>query len=278
MMNNILKQSEDSIDLRALLQNISTHKILIIVMTSCITLLGVVYTFAKTPTYEVKAILEIGSYRDNTLLETPLSVIKKLEISQQANKSISDEGSLDRVIFLKGSENLLELVVIAPSNEKAIKKLEKILSEIKERHQNLLNAYITQIYKEIKRLEEQREELRNEKQALMNFITHKTEILEHVVKDNLVVAVMHMINLNNKSLELSDIKMKIFSLDNQIKELEFTVSSNNIKSTGIIDQIMTNNESIKPRKAGIIAITFISGFIFSLFITFFLTLQSRKND
>lgn len=275
----MLKQSEDSIDLRELLQNIRTHKILIIVITSSITLLGVVYAFVKTPTYEVKAILEIGSYRDNTLIESPLSVIKKLEISQQANKNTSnEESSLDRIVLLKGSENFLELVVSSPSNAEAIKKLEKIISEIKERHQNLLNAYVTPIHKEIKRLEQQREELRNEKQALMNFITHKTEILEHVTKDNLAVAVIYMIDLNNKSLELSNMKMKIFSLENQIKELEFTASSNNIKSTGIIDQIMINNEPIKPRKAGVIAIFFISGFILSLFITFFLALKSRKND
>lgn len=277
-MDSILKQSEDSIDLRELLQNISTHKILIIVLTSCITFLGVVYAFVKTPTYEAKAILGIGSYSDNTLLETPFSVIKKLEINQQTNKSTSDESSLDRIIPLKGSENLLELVVIAPSNEKAIKKLERITLEIKERHQNLLNAYVTPINKEIKRLEQQREELKNEKQALMNFIANKTEIFEHIAKDNLAVAVIYMIDLNNKSLELSDMKMKIFTLDNQIKELELTISSKNIKSTGIVEQIMTNDEPIKPRKAGIIAIAFISGFISSLFIAFFLALRSRKND
>lgn len=278
-MNSMLKQSEDSIDLRELLQSISTHKILIIVLTSCITLLGVVYAFVKTPTYEVKAILEIGSYSDNTLLETPFSVIKKLEISQQTNKSTSrEESSLDRIVPLKGSENFLELVVSAPSNAEAIKKLEKIISEIQERHQNLLNAYVTPINKEIKRLEQQREELRNEKQALTNFIAHKTEVLEHIAKDNLAVAVIYMIDLNNKSLELSDMKMKIFTLDNQIKELELTISSKNIKSTGIVEQIMTNDEPIKPRKAGIIAIAFISGFISSLFIAFFLVLRSRKND
>lgn len=276
-MNNVLKQSEDTIDLRELLQSIIAHKILIIVLTSSITLFGVIYAFVKTPTYEVKAILEIGSYSDNTLLETPFSVIKKLEINQQTNKSTSDESSLDRIIPLKGSENLLELVVIAPSNEKAIQKLERITLEIKERHQNLLNAYVIPINKEIKRLEQQREELRSEKQALTNFIAHKTEILEHIVKDNLAVAVIYMIELNNKALELSDMKTKIYTLDSKIRELELTISSRNIKSTEMIEQIMTHNEPIKPKKVGIIAIALISGFLLSIFVALFLALRSRKD-
>lgn len=48
-MNSVLKQREDEIYLRELLQSIIVHKILIIVLTSFITLFGLVYTFVKTP-------------------------------------------------------------------------------------------------------------------------------------------------------------------------------------------------------------------------------------
>lgn len=277
-MTNILHTSEDSIDFKELLKNIGTYKILIIFLTSGITLLGVIYTFIKTPVYEVKAILEIGSYNDNTLFETPFSIIKKLEISQHTNRSKNGESSLERVAPLKGSENFLELVVLAPSNEAAIQKIEKIIFDIKERHKNLLNAYVAPINREIKRLEQQREELKNEKQALSKFIDHKTEILERITKENLSVAVISMIELNNKTLELSDLKTKISALDNQIKELELTVSSRNIKPTEIVEQIMTNNEPIQPNKVRIIATAVIIGFILSIFIAFFLALRNKKND
>lgn len=278
-MNNVLKQSEDTIDLRELFQSIIAHKILIIVLTSGITLFGVIYAFVKTPTYEVKAILEIGSYSDNTLLENPSTLIKRLEIRQFVNKKPDDQCRLGRVFVVKGSENLLELVVIAPSNEEAIKKLDLLISEIQERHQNLLNSYLLAVKNEIKKLEQQREILSNEKQNLLNSMTKKIEILDRITKENPVMAAIYMIDLNNKALTLSDLNNKIFiELNNQIRELELTISSQSIKSTGIIEQVVQVEESSKSKKVGaIISIAFASGLCFSIFVALFLALRSRKD-
>lgn len=54
---------EDEIDLRELLRTIIRYKKFIVVITVCVTLFAVVYSFLKTPIYEVKVLLEIGDYK-----------------------------------------------------------------------------------------------------------------------------------------------------------------------------------------------------------------------
>ena len=54
-------KNEDEIDLRELFQTIKKRKKMIYVITGVITLLAVVYAFVLVkPTYEVKAMIEIG--------------------------------------------------------------------------------------------------------------------------------------------------------------------------------------------------------------------------
>ena len=56
---------EDEIDLRELFRTIMDSKKLIILITSVITILAVIYAYTATPLYEAKALIEIGNYKVN---------------------------------------------------------------------------------------------------------------------------------------------------------------------------------------------------------------------
>jgi len=56
-------QNKDEIDLRELFNTIAKNKKIIFLVTFIITALAIIYAYSKTPIYEVKALIEIGSYK-----------------------------------------------------------------------------------------------------------------------------------------------------------------------------------------------------------------------
>jgi len=274
---------EDEIDLRELLRTIIRYKKFIVVITVCVTLFAVVYSFLKTPIYEVKAILEIGYFTNtntNTFLESPANLIQRLELNYIDNQKESKETSfLSKALLIKGTNNLVELVIEAQSNEEGLKKLNAIVDEVKLRHQKVIEAYLKQMHIKISNIQAQKEELLVEKEKLSNFISNKTLMVDQILKDNPAVAAIYSIELNNKSLELTELKNKIYTLNNQLSDLELLIAPSNVKETSFLGNITKSNKPVKPKKTLIVVVACVTGFILSIFMIFlFEMFRSPTNE
>ena len=74
---------EDEIDLRELFQTLWDKKLFIVVFTTLVTVLAVVYALMKTPIYEATALVEIGNYKLNNnkvQLDSANQLSKKLNV------------------------------------------------------------------------------------------------------------------------------------------------------------------------------------------------------
>ena len=244
---------EDEIDLRELFKTLWAKKIFIVVVTLFVTVGAFVYSIAKTPIYEVRAVVEVGSFNSNSnsnsnsnYIENPQNLIKKILIINQENIKINRTSSLKDVTLVKSTPNLIEITVNSISVVEGKDFLEKIIQQIKNEHNEKINSYKSLINVNIDNLKAQ------------------TKLLEQ----------------NENKFEGS-IATK-FDLISKINELELLISPHNIRTTELIGEIITNENPIKPKKALIVTVAFVSGFILSIFLVFFIEFikgfKEEKND
>lgn len=271
--------NNDEIDLRELWLTVVKHKKFIGLMTSCVTILAVVFVFMKTPIYEIKAILEIGFFNTSTFFETPTNLVKKLEQNYIDNQGESQEKTLlTKVSLVKGSINLVELVVEAQSNNEALAKLLFIEEDVKQKHKQIIESYLNQINIKISNLKAQKEDLLQEKEKLNEFIHTKTNLIDKILKDNAAVAAVYSIELNNKTLELTELKNKIYTLNSQISDLEILLAPSSLKETSILGEITKSDKPVKPKKALLVVVSFVTGLILSTFLVFIIEMFRKQNN
>ena len=84
----------------------------------------------------------------------------------------------------------------------------------------------------------------------------------------------------------SEIKFKkdnlVTTQVNQLQEQKLLVKSlmlpHNYKNTAVVGKIITNNYPVKPKKKLIVIVAFVTGFILSIFLVFFLEfIRDDKN-
>ncbi|QOG12098.1 Wzz/FepE/Etk N-terminal domain-containing protein [Arcobacter sp. FWKO B] len=245
MQENRQYIQEDEIDLKELFKTIWDKRIFVSIFSILVTFGAAVYALLLTPTYEVKAVLEIGSYsqsNSNTnninptsnLIENTQNLIKRLEVVYINNASKDDIAIVNQITVVRNTLNLIEISVLSDTNEKAIQKLSVIVDKIKLEHKELINRYRLLISENINNLKQQKIELEKE---------------------------------NNKFDGSLAIK---YQLTSKINELELLISSHNIKETDIIGSFIVNKSPIKPKKSLIVTVAFVTGFILSIFLLFFM--------
>lgn len=282
--NRVIKSNnQDEIDLKDVWKIVIKRKYYIVLITLGVTFLAIFYAYTKKPTYEAKALFEVGYYSSgygsaNTLLENPSILVKRIEVEHINNRSEKEEATLEQVFIPKGSNNIIELVTHASSNDEAVQKIIMIEQEIKERHQVLLDSYLSFMRQKMENIQTQRDELVVEKNLLNELIIEKAKSIDKIAQNNPAVAAIYSIDLNSKSSELTLLKSKIYALNAQLTEFSNSVLTNNIKPTMMIGNITMNKYPIKPKKSIIVVVAFISGFILSLFSIFLIEFLSKKND
>ncbi|MBP6498041.1 MAG: hypothetical protein KA253_05145 [Campylobacteraceae bacterium] len=282
--NRVIKSNnQDEIDLKDVWKIVIKRKYYIVLITLGVTFLAIFYAYTKKPTYEAKALFEVGYYSSgygsaNTLLENPSILVKRIEVEHINNRSEKEEATLEQVFIPKGSNNIIELVTHASSNDEAVQKIIMIEQEIKERHQVLLDSYLSFMRQKMENIQAQRDDLVVEKNFLNELIIEKAKSIDKIAQNNPVLAAIYAIDLNSKSSELALLKSKIYALNTQLTEFSNSVLTNNIKPTMMIGNITMNKYPIKPKKSIIVVVAFISGFILSLFSIFLIEFLSKKND
>ena len=142
---------EDEIDLRELFDTIMRRKKFIMVFTFIVTVLAIIYSLTKTPIYEARALVEIGSYKlhnnnnnnnNKAYLDNGSQLVQKLNllfIDRYKNKKDLKAKIVSISIPKKGAKTFIEIKSEAISNELAKKEITKVISFIKEQHQKILD-------------------------------------------------------------------------------------------------------------------------------------------
>mgnify|MGYP000234582486 FL=1 len=135
-MQNKEQIIEDEIDLRELFKTIWEKKIFILLFTSIVTIISIVYVFLKNPTpvYQGRTYIEIGQVQSQTFgadyldSSVNLSEILKLELKIATN-------------IPKGTQNLLEISSNNQNKEEIKKSLEKAVEFVINRHKEKAKFY-----------------------------------------------------------------------------------------------------------------------------------------
>lgn len=305
---------EDEIDLREIFKSIFERKYFILIFTLMITILAIIYVSIKTPIYEAKAVIEIGSYKTESdevrVVDNLNEFSKKLStifIDLRKN-DIEKESEITNISISKGMKNYIEISSQAISNDLALKEIEAVLSFTKDEHGKFLNdikeknkIQISNIDNSVKNLQEQ----------IVN-IDRKIELYEKNVinlEEQMKFVLESLKNINSldpsiaalKSMEKRDISNDIISNKSQLfdlmikkesisnleinklierkKILESLTLDYNIKNSDIVGKIQINDYPVKPKKTLVVVVSFVTGFILSIFIIFFMQfIQGLKKE
>lgn len=241
MEKEIRTIQEDEIDLKELFKTLWQKRVFIVVFTFIITVLGVVFAFTKTPIYEAKVVIEIGKI-NNSMIENTQNLIKKLKILYK-DKDSEQVTKVTKINDIKKTNDLLEISVQSNSNESALEKLKEIISSIKKEHSEKIKLHKNYILKNIENLEKQKTLLESTKDDFEEKNKIKFELLSKI---------------DNLKLEIADEK---------------------ILETKILGKFITSKYPIKPKKKLIVVVSFVTGFILSIFLVFFIQfIKSFKED
>ena len=305
---------EDEIDLREIFKSIFERKYFILIFTLIITILAIIYVSIKTPIYEAKAVIEIGSYKTESdevrVVDNLNEFSKKLStifIDLRKN-DIEKESEITNISISKGMKNYIEISSQAISNDLALKEIEAVLSFTKDEHGKFLNdikeknkIQISNIDNSVKNLQEQIVNIDRKielyEKNVINLEEQMKFVLESLKNINSLdpsIAALKLMGkrdisndiISNKS-QLFDLMIKKESISNleinklieRKKILESLTLDYNIKNSDIIGKIQINDYPVKPKKALVVVVSFVTGFILSIFIIFFMQfIQGLKKE
>ncbi|RXI33802.1 hypothetical protein CP964_05145 [Arcobacter defluvii] len=297
---------EDEIDLKELFKTIWNKRVFILIVTSVITLLTIVYVNIKTPIYEVKALIEIGTYKTETNQNISIDdadiLAKKLStIFIDLRKNINDkEFEITKTIPLKGMKNFIEISSEAKSNTDAINGLNEVIEYIKKDHLLILNDIKEKNEAELKNLELTIKNIKEDKivnidkkielytQNILNLeeqMKYVTEVLQNITKLDPSISALKLMEKRDISNAIIENKSTLFDLTEQKENLlnvqinkllerkklfEALLLPYNLKNSEIVGKILVDDKPIKPKKLLIIVVAFVTGFILAIFAVFFM--------
>ena len=290
---------EDEIDLRELFQIIWNKKILIIFFTLFITIISGFYIHSKTPIYEVKSYIEIG-FIDKEILEDSNSIEQKLRVIFSMDDFNIELNNLENGIVsfikqIKNVKNLLEIKTEAYSNQVALTKNKEVLNYLQNLYEPKIEQYKVIINNDILNTKREINFIQEKMKSIYEKIVLNTDSLNNYIKEvnklnktlesdksssSLIISIQ-LLNYQNliantqneiKDLELQiiELKTRTTQLNEKIEILSFKRSEQNLSNMRLLGEYILNNNPIKPKKSLTITVSFISGFIVSIFLVFLL--------
>ena len=305
---------EEEIDLKDLFKTIWDRRIFVLVFTAVLTILAIVYVIIKTPIYEAKALVEIGNYKSyqdgkaeqTIILDDANELSKKLSmifIDLKKNDK-NKEFEITKIATSKGMKNFIEISSESTSNDLATKGLNeiitytqnihsKLLKDVKEKNDleikninflisNIQNDKIVNIEKKIdlynKNIINLEEQMKSVTETLKNMNTLDYSITALKLMEKRDISNEIIVN-KSKLYDFIEQKENITNIDlNKLLErkklLETLSLPHNFKNTEVVGNILTDDNPIKPKKALIVVVAFVTGFILAIFIVFIMQFVS----
>jgi len=240
---------EDTIDLRELWATLMKRKVLVLIATSVITILAIVYVLVKTPKYEASALIEIGNYKlnnnnnnnnnKNVLLDDASQLVKKLNVLYiDMFKGVEGkEVEITSIVVPKNQTNFISIKALGLDNEIAKKEILKVLSYIQQKHQKILDDVKRRRELEIKNIEStinsiQTKELKSiedkielVRKDLKNTIFEKNELernIKNLKKSDPSWLALNIMQKRDLSRYIAELELSLIDLDNEKTVLQTT--------------------------------------------------------
>ncbi len=281
MQNNTQYIQEDKIDLKELFAVLKRRKKLIWSVTALLTLLALVYVFVAKPVYEVKTMIEVGQI-DAKPIDNVNDIKQKLSYKYQVNVK-GKKIELPRVKTIsvpKKSDRILSLIIHSNNNEEGIKYIQTVINKIETQYKEKTDAY-TNSQKELITLT--REDIKENTASLTQMKKELDKYSQKIVSlksEDAALAGIYALQIGQKQTQLQNLKKYISQLKTKEQKLKLSITPLMIKPTHIVGEIETLDKPIKPKKLLIVIIAFITGFMLSVFLAFFLEFirNSREKE
>ena len=284
MNNQTVPLAEDTIDLRELFQTLKRRKKMILLITLLVTLLAVIYAWTAKPVYEVKAMIEVGKLEAGTKNEQSLDNVadikQKLEyIYGVKSKKKRAYPKVKSIGVNKQAKAVFTVAVEGHSNKEAIGLIKKIIQKIEKTYHEKIDTYIN-TKKELIALTKgdiatAKQNLKKIEETLDNY---SQKIMNITAKDA-ALAGIYTIQISQNQTRLQALQARISALKANIYTRELSITPLRIKPTHIVGKVEVLNKPVKPKKVLIVVVAFITGFMFAVFLVFFLEfLRSFKEE
>ncbi|MFP4487474.1 MAG: Wzz/FepE/Etk N-terminal domain-containing protein [Campylobacterales bacterium] len=289
---------EDEIDLRELFKTIWKKRFFIVGFTAVVTIIALIYAFfIAKPVYEGRAVLEMGymtKYKNTpdgyVAVQEPLDSVrrlsKELEIlyievpkTQKGDPDAKGFVSVASVGAMKGQDNFLEIVLNASDNNMITSRVDEILAYINKKEKEKIDNQLQAMNGKLKLIDEQIKIIEKSQgsgipDGAKSDIEESIEAIDKI--EALSTRYPGKINLNIDSAMLEYVtsskleSIELLKLKEQRENLVKTISDDGFKQTEIVGQILLNDHPIKPKKKLIVVVAFVTGFILSIFLVFFM--------
>ena len=179
-MSEKIVNYEDEIDLRELIKTLWIYKYLILIFTSFITILSIIYVLQKNPTpiYKGSLYMEIGTIQDKNfqpvIIENASDLAYILNLEFDVKAVVPKEVSINKYLQTK----LIEISFENEDKNKIRETLEKIKDYIVEKHKKDTKYYENIIMtKQIGDIKISNEEINKPKKALIVSISFVTAFI-----------------------------------------------------------------------------------------------------
>lgn len=135
-MQNEKYLQEDEIDLRELFKTLWKHKIFILVFTSMVTFIALIYVLLKNPIpiYQGKMYLEIGKIQDKNF--APMSIEKVTDLAYILNLEFKVNSNIPKSTF-----NLIEITFDNIDKNVISETLTRVKGFVLDKHKKLISFY-----------------------------------------------------------------------------------------------------------------------------------------
>ena len=262
----------DVIQLKELFIIIKNRKKLIGTVTLLTTIFAIVYAFfIAKPVYSVKSMIEIGEIASKPIdnintIQQKLSYIYKVNVD-----GIRKELPIVKSISAsKKSENILAIIIHGNNNDEAVNYIQTVISKIETQYKEKTDAYTKSQKKLIKLIQE------NIKDNSENLIAMKKDLdtynqkIVSLKSEDAALAGIYALQIGQKQTQFLALKQYISELKNKEQELVLSITPLMIRPTQIVGEIETLEKPIKPKKALIVIVAFITSLMLSIFLVFFL--------
>jgi len=280
-IQNAQMMENDTIDLKELFKTLKKRKKMILLITLVVTLLSIFYAyFIAKPVYQVQAMIEIGKLGDKPLANIQ-DIQHKLEyIYGVRSKKKRILPRVKAISVAKKTKNVFSVAVEGYSNDDAIKFTEGIVHKVEKEYKDQIDTYI-HAQKELIALTQNdikvtKENLKKIQQTLENY---NQEIMNITTADA-ALAGIYIIQISQNQTQVQSLQARISALREKKYNIALSISPLKIKQTQIVGEVEVLNKPIKPKKALIVIVSFISSLLLAIFLAFFLeflrTLKEEK--
>ena len=257
--NTQTTMQEDTIDLRELFAVLKRRKKLIWLVTGLFTLLALVYVLVAQPWWQADVTLEIGKYKEIKTNET-IYLENASSVSQRLKTAYIDvfeytkdrDSKIKSISSAKKNPQFITITALGKSNELALSELQKVIDELQDKHQKIIDEAIAQkqsqldgidrsileinqnkipqIEEGIKYLQEVKlpainQKITTVKNDLNKSIRQKDEATQNLLslKNEASLAALRLAQIQGLEYKISENKMKLIDLDSERQKI---ISSN----------------------------------------------------